>query len=117
MVDTLTTAKISRNVNDQQKQMAIIAHDYLHEPLAVNDIGLVSLYSTHYVLDLYGLGSPETLRARTTQTDSAWMSGLMDSHHVEQAMIYDEWFALLRRLRCALDGRSASTPRVRSARP
>jgi hypothetical protein len=44
MVDTLTAAMMSRNVNDQQKQMAIIAHDYLHEPLAVNDIGLVSFY-------------------------------------------------------------------------
>jgi hypothetical protein len=89
---TFVTAMSARNVNDQQGQMAILARDFLDEPIAVNDIGLVSFRARHYVLDLYGLASYEALKARVGSANDSWIPDLMARHHVEQAMIYDAWF-------------------------
>lgn len=91
MIATLTTALGSRNIADQQKQMAIIARDYLDEPVAVNDLGFVSFYARHYVLDLVGLASLEALHAWAEQRTDVWMPRLMAEHKVEQAMVYDSW--------------------------
>jgi hypothetical protein len=89
---TLGTALASRNNYDQQDQMAIIARDYLAEPVAANDIGLISYYGHVYVLDLWGLASYEALSARATGAPEAWMDKLMQRHHVEHAFFYDHWF-------------------------
>lgn len=92
MIATITTASGSRNVADQQKQMAVIARDYLDEPVAVNDLGFVSYYSRHYVLDLAGLASLEVLHALAEDpATDVWMPKLMAAHKVEQVMIYDSW--------------------------
>jgi hypothetical protein len=88
MIATLTTPLGSRNIADQQKQMAIIARDYLNEPVAVNDLGFVSFFAPRYVLDLGGLASYEALQARANQANGAWAGDLMKRHGVEQAMIY-----------------------------
>jgi hypothetical protein len=89
MIATLTTPLGSRNIADQQKQMAIIARDYLDEPVAVNDLGFVSFLAPRYILDLGGLASYEALQARANPASDAWIADLMNRHHVEQAMIYD----------------------------
>jgi len=89
MIATLTTPLGARNVADQQKQMAIIARDYLRESVAVNDLGFVSLYAPRYVLDLGGLASYEALLARANPATDVWVADLMKRHHVEQAMVYD----------------------------
>lgn len=91
-VCSLATPMSARNVNDQQGQMAYIARDFLGEPVAVNDLGLVSLYSKHYVLDLYGLASYEALQARADPANDLWISKIMEHHQVEQAMVYEGWF-------------------------
>jgi len=93
MIATLTTPLGSRNIADQQKQMAIIARDYLDEAVAVNDLGFVSFYARHYILDLGGLASYEALRARANPATDVWVAELMGGHHVEQAMVYDGLFA------------------------
>ena len=92
MIATLTTPLGSRNIADQQKQMAIIARDYLDEPVAVNDLGFVSFYARRYILDLGGLASYEALQARANPASDAWVADLMARHHVEQAMVYDGLF-------------------------
>ena len=92
VIATLTTPQGSRNVADQQKQLAIIARDYLKEPVAVNDLGFVSYYAPPYILDLGGLASYEALQARTDPASDAWIADLMMRHHVEQAMVYDSLF-------------------------
>jgi len=92
MIATLTTSAGSRNIADQQKQMAIIARDYLDEPVAVNDLGFVAFYSPRYVLDLGGLASYEALKARANPASDAWVSDLMTRNKVEQAMVYDGLF-------------------------
>ena len=89
MIATLTTPLASRNIADQHKQMAIIARDYLDEPVAVNDLGFVSFYTPRYLLDLGGLASYEALRARADRASDDWIGDLMTRHHVEQAMVYD----------------------------
>ena len=80
MIATLTTPLGSRNIADQQKQMAIIARDYLDEPVAVNDLGFVSFYSPRYVLDLGGLASYEALKARANPASDTWIADLMERH-------------------------------------
>ena len=90
---TLGTPMASRNIADQQKQMAIIVRDHLDEPVAVHDLGLVSLYSRRYVLDLTGLASVEALRLLADPATDVWVSALMDRRKVEHAMVYASWFA------------------------
>jgi hypothetical protein len=92
MIATLTTPLASRNIADQQKQMAIIARDYLDEPVAVNDLGFASFYAPRYLLDLGGLASYEALQAHADSASKDWIADLMARHHVEQAMIYDGMF-------------------------
>ncbi|MFL6112217.1 MAG: hypothetical protein ACJ786_12815 [Catenulispora sp.] len=112
----------SRNVFLQQAQMARFAADYWPDPVAANDIGLVSYRDDDYVLDLWGLANTEARRARgggTSQGEAAavssgaeatfgkiaatseggssaasgeWMRRLADEHSVTVAMIYDTWF-------------------------
>lgn len=95
LIATLTTPLGSRNVADQQKQLAIIARDYLKEPVAVNDLGFVSYYAPPYILDLGGLASYEALQAHADPASDAWIAELMKRHHVEQAMVYDSLFPRL----------------------
>jgi hypothetical protein len=92
IIATLTTPLGSRNIADQQKQMAIIARDYLDEPVAVNDLGFVSYYARRHVLDLGGLASYEALKARANPASDVWAADLMKRDGVEQAMVYDSLF-------------------------
>lgn len=88
---TLVTNAATRNISDQQLQMALMVRD-LGEPVAVNDLGLVSYYARNYVLDLAGLASFDALQARSANKSGDWMTDLMARHHVEHAIIYDNWF-------------------------
>jgi hypothetical protein len=92
LVCTFKTPLAARNVHDQQWQMAIISSRYLKDNVAVNDLGLVALRTPHYVLDLWGLGSLEALKARKSDPSGAWIRPLMEAKHVKYAMVYDEWF-------------------------
>jgi hypothetical protein len=89
--DTLTVPVASSNIYNQQARMADIAR-LLGEPVAVNDLGLVSLRSGVYVLDLWGLGSIEALRARLSRDNSGWIEAAMENRGVKYAFIYDGWF-------------------------
>ncbi|MFI5000504.1 MAG: hypothetical protein ACHQK9_11555 [Reyranellales bacterium] len=89
---TLTTASGSRNIHDQQKQMGVVARDFLDEPVAVNDLGFVSFYARRYVLDLSGIGSYEAFKLDAASTSDEWIAGLMERRKVEHAMIYDVRF-------------------------
>jgi hypothetical protein len=88
---TLMTPQASRNIHDQQRQLAIIVRDFLDAPVAVNDIGFISLYSRRYVLDLVGLGSHEVLKLRAHESPG-WMEQVMARRKVDYAIIYDTWF-------------------------
>jgi hypothetical protein len=88
---TVQTAEASRNIHDQQRQMGIILRDHFNEPVAVNDLGFVSLYGRGYVLDLAGLASLEALRAQRYARSADWVAPLMARRKIEHAIIYPEW--------------------------
>jgi hypothetical protein len=84
-----------RAIHLQQAQMARFAQDYMREPVAVNDLGRVAWRNPNYVLDLWGLGSPEARNIRFGQTkpEAGWADPLVKRHGIRVAMIYDRWFA------------------------
>ena len=59
--------------------------------MAVNDIGEVSYNNPFEVVDLWGLGSNDALRARLSAMPH-WIAGLVDPNAVPAAMIYTDWF-------------------------
>ncbi|MGB3146611.1 MAG: hypothetical protein WBA91_02500, partial [Paracoccaceae bacterium] len=85
----------SRAIYLQQTQMARFAATLPDEPLAANDIGRVSWALSPYVLDLWGLASPEARHLRVTAPGSqppvGWAAQLTAAKQVRYAMIYDAW--------------------------
>ncbi len=75
----------------QQRQMSEFAKEYMKTAVAVNDLGWVSWGNPNYVLDLYGLGSTEALKYRTTKTESGRGGPLAKRHDVRFAMVYESW--------------------------
>ena len=75
----------------QQRQMSEFAKEYMKAPVAVNDLGWVSWGNPNYVLDLFGLGSTEALKYRTTKSAPGWGGPLAKRHGVRFAMVYDSW--------------------------
>ena len=95
LFSTVVTPLGASNIANQQRQMAIVARE-LGASVAVNDLGLVALESSQYVLDLWGLGSIEALRARLADgDDTSWVRGLMDRAKVEYAIVYPNHFPVL----------------------
>ncbi|MFT3857749.1 MAG: hypothetical protein QM742_09710 [Aquabacterium sp.] len=89
---TLMTPYAAANIARQQGLMAEVAHE-LARPVAVNDLGLVSMRSNQYVLDLWGLGSPEALALRLSgRRAEDWMSELTQHKHVQYAFLFERWF-------------------------
>ena len=78
-------------IAQQQGQMARLAKDFVRAPVAVNDLGYVAWRNPNYVLDLWGLASPDALRARREGTVDGWAGPLAQAHDVQLAMVYDEW--------------------------
>jgi hypothetical protein len=87
------TPSAARNIYDQQYQMSRFAQDYYNRPVAVNDLGLVSYRSKHYVLDLFGLGSEVVRKLKLSGRygrDS--IDRLATRSHVDLIMVYEPWF-------------------------
>ena len=90
--DVLTDGIASpRALHLQQAQMARFAQGYVQAPVAVNDLGRVAYANPHYVLDLWGLASPDALQTRLAQPGAGWAAPLAVQHQVPVAMIYDHW--------------------------
>lgn len=77
----------SSNIYRQQYQMARFSACWLTEPVAVNDLGLVALYSEHYVLDLWGLATPEALDGAS---DPVWVDSAASARGVGLAIVYSD---------------------------
>ncbi len=75
----------SGNIYQQQYQMRRFVHDWLQEPVAVNDLGLVSMGLDEYVLDLWGLATPAALQGAS---DSAWVDSAAAASGVNYAIVY-----------------------------
>jgi hypothetical protein len=81
------------NIFRQQRQMGVFVRDYLKMPVAVNDLGCVSMDNTAHVLDLAGLNTSDVRRAREMYAPGKWMSVLCSARRPAMALIYDEWFS------------------------
>ena len=86
------TPTAASEVYYQQYQMHRFVKDFYHGNFAVNDIGWTSYQHdpSVYVLDVYGLASPEA--SRQQNKSAAWMDGVVERHDVNLAMIYPNWF-------------------------
>jgi hypothetical protein len=90
---TLLTPQACLNTQRQQVVLAELARQ-LQRPVAVNDLGLVAWRSGQYVVDLWGLGSPEVLARRLQHTvpPEVWMDEVTRAKGVQQAFVFDVWF-------------------------
>ncbi len=89
----LSTIRVAtNNIYHQQYQMRRFAIDFYNAPVAVNDLGLVSLGNDHHVLDLWGLASEKARENRRSSDNTDWIDELTACYDVKLAMIYDEWF-------------------------
>jgi hypothetical protein len=88
----ITLPLAANNIYEQQYQMHRFAADFWRHPIAVNDLGYVSFRNDQHVLDLWGLASPQALKARMNHEDPKWMNDLTQKHGVRIAMIYSSWF-------------------------
>jgi hypothetical protein len=79
------TVHASSNIYRQQYQMRRFIHSWLDGPVAVNDLGLVSLGYSHYVLDMWGLATPEAL---TGAQDPLWVDSAAMARGVNFALVY-----------------------------
>ncbi len=77
----------SSNIYQQQYQMRRFVHSWLREPVAVNDLGLVSMGYNRYVLDLWGLATPSALAGAS---DPAWVDSAASVNGVNTAIVYSD---------------------------
>ena len=86
------TPGAATNVYQQQYQMHRFMAGYRGHAVAVNDLGLVSYDRPDgvYVLDLWGLASPEA--SRRIHKDGEWLDAITRDHATELAIIYPGWY-------------------------
>lgn len=83
----------AKNIHDQQGQLAVLVQRYLKQPVAVNDVGLISRGNELPVLDLVGLGSKGVYELRIASGPGPeWVSLLLAQHKTQFAIIYEHWF-------------------------
>jgi hypothetical protein len=94
LVAALKTPLASRNIYEQQFQMAEFAKRFYDQPVAVNDLGLVSYKNHNFVLDLWGLGSEKVRKLRHSgRYGPEQIAELVKEYNVGLVMIYESWFA------------------------
>jgi hypothetical protein len=88
---TLLTPLASSNIYNQQYLVSQFVKG-LNEPIAVNDLGLISLNSERTVVDLVGLGNLDAMTARKNN-EASYVDRLMSKNDARFAIIYREWFS------------------------
>lgn len=93
IISAMITPAASRNIYQQQYQMARFSKEYFPYSVGVNDLGLVGYKNDNYILDLWGLGSEEVRKMRN---DGIYTSDairrITKKHQIQYTMIYDEWY-------------------------
>jgi hypothetical protein len=90
----------SRNIYDQQYQMARFLHEYYDDAaVTANDIGAITYFTNIDLLDLAGLGSTEVLKLRNQGQNMLWPDStgwppIMQKPFCDYSiiMIYDKWY-------------------------
>lgn len=76
-------------IYQQQYQMGELVKHYWHEPIAVNDIGIVGLGTDAYVLDLVGIANAE---ARRRWNLPNWADKMVRDRDISLVIVYRSWF-------------------------
>jgi len=86
------TPTAAANVYQQQYQMHRFLASFHGPAVAVNDLGLVSYDRPAglYVLDLWGLASPEA--SRQTDKNAAWLDAITRVHNAGLVIVYPSWY-------------------------
>jgi hypothetical protein len=86
------TPVAAANVYQQQYQMHRFLAGFSGHAVAVNDLGLVSYDRPPglYVLDLWGLASPEA--SRQINKDNAWLDAITRAHDATLVILYPNWY-------------------------
>jgi hypothetical protein len=86
-------ARATHNVYEQQFQTAkFLAKYYPNRSVAVNDIGMVSYFSTIDLLDVWGLATMEVAWAKRAKTyDRQTLDRLTLEHGTQFAVVYNTW--------------------------
>lgn len=92
--------KASKNIFDQQIQLADFLHQYYkNSKVVANDIGAITYFNNIHLLDTYGLGSIEVAKLRKEDhgkfTDNkklqAYIYNTAKLQDFEVALVFDEW--------------------------
>ncbi len=91
---TQSTINASLDIYRSQYQMHRFVTEFYKGDYAVNDLGMVSFQRRPgaYVLDVYGLASPEA--ARQSIKSAAWLHGIVERHGIKLAMLFPDWFTI-----------------------
>jgi hypothetical protein len=86
------TPAAAASVYQQQYQTHRFIANFKGRAVAVNDLGLVSYDRPVglYILDLWGLASPEA--SRRVQKDAAWLDAITRTHSADLVVIYPDWY-------------------------
>ncbi len=111
------TPRAASNVYQQQYQMhRFLAGYHRGAAVAVNDLGWVSYRRPAglYVLDLWGLASPEA--SRQTVKDDRWLDAITRRHGAALAIVYPDWYEGIPEEWKPLGTMCMMSPKVLSAR-
>lgn len=95
--------KASKNIFDQQIQLADFLHQYYRNARVVaNDIGAITYFNNIHLLDTYGLGSIEVARLRKDDHGKfrdnvklqQYISDAALSQNYDIALVFDEWIKM-----------------------
>jgi hypothetical protein len=88
-----TTVQATRNIYEQQYQMALFLERYYRtRGVALNDIGTSSFLSGARILDVYGLASIDVARLKLSRSfGPETLARLADERGVEVAIVFDSW--------------------------
>lgn len=90
----------SKNIFDQQIQLADFVHQYYPESrIIANDIGAITYYNNVQLLDTYGLGSIEVARLRKNDHGKfvdnknlqTYIAKTAENRNFDIALVFDEW--------------------------
>ncbi len=89
--DTFRAPRESGLTYEQRYQVArFLAEAYPHDPIAIGELGYISLYHDGPLTDVYGLGDHEVLEARMADNkDAAFWDDLQRRRGFEIAVTYD----------------------------
>jgi hypothetical protein len=90
----LDTPIASRNVFDQQQQMALFLKEYYeHHAIAANDIGAIDFSSNLRLVDLFGLASRQVAMDKLNgQWNQGAIAGVTTQGEAEIAVVHDTLF-------------------------